>query len=72
MFTRAILPFSVVFLIAGGEPTKGGYTMTFSICAAVLLVGVLASLAVPGRRRRLARSVELVDLDSATDSRIAA
>jgi MFS family permease len=59
-------------VLAGGEPTKGGYTITFSICAAVLLVGVLASLAVPGRGRRRARSIELVDLDSATDSRIAA
>jgi MFS family permease len=58
-------------VLAGGEPTKGGYTITFSICAAVLLVGVLASLAVPGRGRRQART-ELVDLDSATDSRIAA
>jgi MFS family permease len=59
-------------VLAGGEPTKGGYTITFSICAAVLLVGVLASLAVPGRGRRQARSIELVDLDSATDSRMAA
>jgi EmrB/QacA subfamily drug resistance transporter len=59
-------------VLAGGEPSKGGYTITFSICAAVLLVGVLASLAVPGRGRRQARSIELVDLDSSTDSRIAA
>ena len=59
-------------VLASGEPTKGGYTMTFSICAAVLVVGVLASLAVPGRGRRQARSIELVELDLATDSRRAA
>jgi EmrB/QacA subfamily drug resistance transporter len=59
-------------VLASGEPTKGGYTITFSICAAVLLVGVLASLAVPGRGRRDARTFELVDLDSGTDARKAA
>jgi EmrB/QacA subfamily drug resistance transporter len=59
-------------VLASGEPTKGGYTMTFSICAAVLLVGVLASLAVPGRGQRQARSIELVELDLATGSRKAA
>jgi EmrB/QacA subfamily drug resistance transporter len=59
-------------VLASGEPTKSGYTMTFSICAAVLVVGVLASLAVPGRGRRQARSIELVELDLATDSRRAA
>jgi EmrB/QacA subfamily drug resistance transporter len=58
-------------VLAGGEPTKGGYTITFSICAAVLLVGVLASLAVPGRGRRQAR-MELVNLDVAMDCRKAA
>ena len=41
-------------VLAGGEPTKAGYTITFSICASVLFVGVLASLAVPGRGRRQA------------------
>jgi EmrB/QacA subfamily drug resistance transporter len=59
-------------VLASGEPTKGGYTITFSICAAVLLVGVLASLAVPGRSRRQARLVELVEPASAADSRKAA
>jgi EmrB/QacA subfamily drug resistance transporter len=58
--------------LAGGEPQKVGYTITFWICVAVLLVGVLASLAVPGRRRRQARSIELVDLGSARHSRKAA
>jgi MFS family permease len=59
-------------VLASGEPEKRGYTITFSICVAVLLVGVLASLTVPGRRLRQARSMELVDPDSATDSRKAA
>jgi EmrB/QacA subfamily drug resistance transporter len=59
-------------VLASGEPTKGGYAITFWICAAVLLVGVLASLAVPGRGRRQARTMALVDLEAATDSRKAA
>jgi EmrB/QacA subfamily drug resistance transporter len=41
-------------LLAGGEPAKHGYTITFALCTAVLIAGVLASLAVPGRRRRQA------------------
>jgi hypothetical protein len=51
-------------LLASGLPAKHGYTLTFSLCAAVLVVGVLASLAVPGRkpqaaaRARLAPAVE--------------
>jgi MFS family permease len=59
-------------VLAAGEPAKRGYTITFGICAAVLLVGVLASLAVPGRGRRQARSMELMDPSLATDSRQAA
>jgi EmrB/QacA subfamily drug resistance transporter len=47
-------------LLASGEPAKHGYTITFSICVAVLLVGVLASLAVPNRRRRQAHLLEVV------------
>jgi EmrB/QacA subfamily drug resistance transporter len=39
-------------MLPSGEPEKRGYTITFWICVAVLLVGVLASLAVPSRRRR--------------------
>ena len=39
-------------LLASGESAKHGYTITFSVCAAVMLIAVLASLAVPGRRRR--------------------
>jgi EmrB/QacA subfamily drug resistance transporter len=48
-------------LLASGEPAKHGYTISFSICVAVLLAGVLASLAVPGRRRRQAYALEFVD-----------
>jgi EmrB/QacA subfamily drug resistance transporter len=59
-------------VLGSGEPAKSGYTITFWICVAVLLVGVLASLAVPGRVRRQARSMELVDPDSAIVAREAA
>ena len=38
-------------LAATGYPTRHGYTITFALCGAVLAVGILASLAVPGRRR---------------------
>jgi EmrB/QacA subfamily drug resistance transporter len=34
-------------LLASGEPTKHGYTIAFSLCAAVMIAGVLAALAVP-------------------------
>jgi EmrB/QacA subfamily drug resistance transporter len=37
--------------LASGYPSKHGYTVTFTLCAAVMAVGVVASLAVPGRRR---------------------
>ncbi len=59
-------------VLASGEPTKHGYTITFSICVAVLLAGVLASLAVPGRGRRQAYSLKLVDRALARNSREAA
>src|SRR6266700_1882800 len=38
-------------LLTSGLPDKHGYTVTFSICAAVVAAGVIASLIVPGRRR---------------------
>jgi EmrB/QacA subfamily drug resistance transporter len=59
-------------LLASGEPAKNGYTITFWMCVAVLLVGVLASLAVPGRRRRGARALELAESDVAAEPRRAA
>jgi MFS family permease len=43
-------------LLASGEPAKHGYTITFVLCTAVLIAGVLASLAVPGHKRRQPRS----------------
>jgi EmrB/QacA subfamily drug resistance transporter len=58
-------------VLSSGEPSKHGYTLTFCICAAVLVVGVLASLAVPGRGRGSAQPLEL-DRAVATDSRKAA
>jgi len=36
--------------LTDGLPAKHGYTVTFVLCAAVLAVGLLASLAVPGRK----------------------
>jgi hypothetical protein len=59
-------------LLVGGEPAKHGYTIIFWICVVVLLVGVLASLAVPGRGRRLAHALELGEPRFASDSRKAA
>jgi MFS family permease len=35
-------------LLASGEPAKRGYTIAFSLCAAVMIAAVLAALAVPG------------------------
>ena len=58
--------------LASGEPEKRGYTITFWIVVAVLLLGVLASLAVPGRERRHASSVEFLALDAPPESRKAA
>jgi MFS family permease len=40
--------------LASGWPDKHGYTVTFVICAAAMGVGVLAALAVPGRRNVVA------------------
>jgi EmrB/QacA subfamily drug resistance transporter len=37
--------------LSSGYPSRHGYTVTFVLCGAVLAVGVVASLAVPGRRR---------------------
>jgi len=56
-------------VLASGDAEKRGYTITFWICVAVLLIGVLASLAVPGRGLRQARSMELVDPGLVSDSR---
>jgi EmrB/QacA subfamily drug resistance transporter len=44
-------------LLASGFPTEHAYTVTFALCAAVLAVGVVASLLVPGRARRAAQPV---------------
>jgi MFS family permease len=47
--------------IVGGFPTKHSYTITFTICAAVVAVGIVASLAVPGRRRQPANVLTVAD-----------
>jgi EmrB/QacA subfamily drug resistance transporter len=39
--------------LVSGLPAKHGYTITFSLCAAVLAVAVVASLMVPGRQKRV-------------------
>ena len=48
-------------LLGSGFPDKHGYTITFSICAAVVGAGILASLAVPGRRRQDAHVLTVAD-----------
>jgi MFS family permease len=59
-------------VLASGEPTKHGYTVTFSICVVVLLAGVFAALAVPGRARRQAHSLEILDPALVREAREAA
>jgi MFS family permease len=39
--------------LASGWPDKHGYTVTFGICSAVMALGVVAALAVPGRHRAI-------------------
>jgi EmrB/QacA subfamily drug resistance transporter len=56
-------------LLASGDPTKHGYTITFALCAAVTVAGVLASLAVPGHRRRQARPAGVPNPVSERNSR---
>ncbi len=43
--------------VARGEPRESGFTITFALCAIVLLVGLAAAFAVPDPRRRVARSL---------------
>jgi EmrB/QacA subfamily drug resistance transporter len=40
--------------LASGWPDRHGYTVTFVICAAVMGLGVIAAVAVPGRHREIA------------------
>jgi hypothetical protein len=37
-------------VLASGLPAERGYTISFALCAAVVGIGTLASLAVPARR----------------------
>ncbi len=53
--------------LASGFPAKHGYTVTFALCGAVLAVGVVASLMVPGRGRRPAHTVTVADPASLAD-----
>jgi EmrB/QacA subfamily drug resistance transporter len=55
-------------LLAGGEPSRNAYTITFLICVAVLVAAVLASLAVPGRRGRQAQAPKAVPLMNTNSS----
>jgi EmrB/QacA subfamily drug resistance transporter len=48
-------------VLASGEPSKEGYTMIFWICVAVLVAGVVASVAVPRRRRQAAPALQLAE-----------
>jgi EmrB/QacA subfamily drug resistance transporter len=50
-------------LLGSGLPAKHGYTITFTLCAVVLAVGVLASLAVPGRHREPAQATLAAAVD---------
>jgi EmrB/QacA subfamily drug resistance transporter len=59
-------------LLASGEPAKQGYTIMFWICVAVLVTGVLASLAVPGRRRGRAHALQLAEPSFVAEAREAA
>ena len=54
--------------LANGLPEKHGYTLTFWTIAAVLLVGVLAAVAVPGRSRGRARSSVFLDRAGTTEA----
>jgi EmrB/QacA subfamily drug resistance transporter len=54
-------------LLNDGLPSKHGYTVTFSICAGVLAIGVLASLAVPRRTTRSAHKITVADPAPAVD-----
>ena len=46
-------------LLASGYPSENGYTLSFVLMAAALAAGVVASLAVPGRKPHRARVVAL-------------
>jgi len=54
-------------LLAGGLPAKHGYTITFALDTAVLAVGVLAALAVPGRKRQPAHLLTVADSAAAAE-----
>jgi MFS family permease len=54
-------------VLRSGFPDRHGYTVTFLLCALVVAVGVLASLAVPGRPRAPRRGVAMREPASAVE-----
>jgi EmrB/QacA subfamily drug resistance transporter len=54
-------------LLPDGIPTERGYTLSFAIMAAALALGVVASLAVPGRQPRRVHAVTLVEPQPSTE-----
>jgi EmrB/QacA subfamily drug resistance transporter len=54
-------------LLADGLPRERGYTLSFAIMAVALAAGIVASLAVPGRRPHRVRAVTLAEPRPSTE-----
>ena len=53
--------------LSSGLPAQRGYTITFAICAGVVGLGILASLAVPSRRQPHVHFVAVADPAPSSD-----